>query len=89
MKNKKGKLKLSHLSVRSFSTDISKEKTGEIKGGFTFFTVTIYSDMMNCGASDEPTGCSGLCCGTLTTSGNSGAFGPVCRSEYPNCGYIE
>ncbi|MGB3465554.1 MAG: pinensin family lanthipeptide [Cyclobacteriaceae bacterium] len=87
MTNKKGKLKLSQLRVNSFTTDLQREESEKVKGGITFITVTIYSDIMNCAASDEPTGCSGLCCGTLTTSGDSGAFGPVCFSEYPNCGF--
>ena len=71
MNQNKQKLSLKKLSVNSFVTNLEDSSSETVKGGFI--------------VSDEITGCTGLCCGTLTTSGHSGAYGPVCKSQYPNC----
>ena len=71
MRKNKQKLGLENLSIDSFVTDLSQRSEKTVKGGFI--------------VSNEITGCTGVCCGTLTTSGHSGAFGPQCESKYPNC----
>lgn len=79
----KKKLELNKLSVKSFVTEVDGNTVDTVKGG----TATIIFTVLFCGGpSNEQTGCSGLCCGTLTTQGASGQFGPNCQSQYPNCG---
>lgn len=82
---KKEKLNLEKFKVDSFVTNLEGQNSETVKGGFTITTL-VYSDITNCFPSDEQTGCTGVCCGTLTSQGASGAYGPVCQSDYPNCG---
>ena len=67
-------LNLESLKVASFVTDIQKDSKDTVKGGFPSWEVT---------------GCTGVCCGTLTPSGHSGAYGDHCRAENPNCGPLQ